>query len=151
MKWFINPLTLEEFKKQYKKLVFANHPDRGGSTKDMQEINAEYDKLIEKFKNGFTPSDADTENKFKDIINKLINFENINIEICGTWVWITGNTYTYRKELKELKFRFSNNKKAWYYHDEDYHRHSKKRFTLDEIREMHGSQTVNTPKQQKLA
>jgi curved DNA-binding protein CbpA len=44
--WFTNPQTLEELKKQYKKLVFANHPDRGGRVEDMQEINAEYEKLF---------------------------------------------------------------------------------------------------------
>ena len=42
MKWFNNPETLEDLKKQYKKLAFQNHPDRGGKTSDMQEINAEY-------------------------------------------------------------------------------------------------------------
>ena len=40
MKWFNNPETLEDLKKQYKKLAFQNHPDRGGKTSDMQEINA---------------------------------------------------------------------------------------------------------------
>lgn len=43
MKWFNNPETLEDLKKQYKKLAFQNHPDRGGKTSDMQEINAEYE------------------------------------------------------------------------------------------------------------
>lgn len=35
MKWFNNPETLEDLKKQYKKLAFQNHPDRGGKTSDM--------------------------------------------------------------------------------------------------------------------
>lgn len=34
MKWFNNPETLEDLKKQYKKLAFQNHPDRGGKTKE---------------------------------------------------------------------------------------------------------------------
>ena len=34
MKWFNNPETLEDLKKQYKKLAFQNHPDRGGKTSD---------------------------------------------------------------------------------------------------------------------
>ena len=41
MKWFNNPRTLEELKKQYKKLAVAHHPDLGGNTADMQEINNE--------------------------------------------------------------------------------------------------------------
>lgn len=46
MKWFSNPATLEELKKQYKQLVIKHHPDKGGNTADMQEINAEYDRLL---------------------------------------------------------------------------------------------------------
>lgn len=43
MKWFNNPQTLEDLKQQYKRLAMAHHPDRGGNTKDMQEINGEYE------------------------------------------------------------------------------------------------------------
>lgn len=50
MKWFNNPETLEDLKKQYKKLAFQNHPDRGGKTSDMQEINAEYEALFSRLK-----------------------------------------------------------------------------------------------------
>lgn len=46
MKWFNNPASLEELKAQYKRLALANHPDHGGSTEVMQEINAEYDMLF---------------------------------------------------------------------------------------------------------
>lgn len=46
MKWFNNPASLEELKAQYKRLALANHPDRGGRTEDMQEINAEFEMLF---------------------------------------------------------------------------------------------------------
>lgn len=158
MKWFNNPQTLEELKKQYKKLALANHPDRGGNTQNMQDINSEYDKLFEQLKNKhtaangetYTKETAETINEFKDIINKIINLDGVNIEICGSWIWLTGNTYNYRTVLKELKFRFSNNKKAWYYHNEEYHKRGKKSFTLDEIRDLYGSETVIKNQNTKL-
>ena len=46
MKWFKNPETLEDLKKQYKHLAMKHHPDMGGSTQDMQGINAEYEQLF---------------------------------------------------------------------------------------------------------
>lgn len=38
--------TLEELRKQYKELLKKYHPDNGGDVAIMQEVNAEYDKLL---------------------------------------------------------------------------------------------------------
>lgn len=45
MKHFSSIKSLSELKKQFKTLALANHPDKGGDTKTMQEINAEFDIL----------------------------------------------------------------------------------------------------------
>lgn len=37
MKWLNNPQTLEELKKQYKRLAMMHHPDVGGNVKDIVE------------------------------------------------------------------------------------------------------------------
>lgn len=95
MKWFNPaPKTLEELKKQYRTLAMKHHPDCGGSTTDMQAINAEYDILFEQLKTVHTTSTGDTytvnthetPEQFKNIINRLIVLEGINIEIIGSWV-----------------------------------------------------------------
>ncbi len=41
--YFEKAKNLDELKKKYRELAFANHPDRGGDTATMQAINAEYD------------------------------------------------------------------------------------------------------------
>lgn len=160
LKWFSNPETLEELKKQYKKLAIKHHPDMGGTQSDMQEINAEYDSLFNRLKNThksaagetYTSKTETTEtpDEFKDIINSLIALEGITIEICGSWLWITGDTYPHRKVLKELHFRFSKNKSAWYYHTADYRKTSNKQFTLNQIRDLYGSETISKEPQIKL-
>lgn len=38
MKWFNNPETLEDLKKQYKKLAFQNHPDRDGKSHGVNKV-----------------------------------------------------------------------------------------------------------------
>ncbi|MBR2388184.1 MAG: molecular chaperone DnaJ [Clostridia bacterium] len=161
MKWFNNPQTLEDLKKEYKKLVFKHHPDRGGRTEDMQEINAEYDRLFAKLKNvhksasgeTYTAKEDNTETpeQFREILEKLIHLDGIDIEICGSWVWVTGNTFVNRDTLKELHFKYSRNKNAWYYHQEGYVKHSRKTFTLEQIRDLWGSERVDTTPQDKLA
>lgn len=161
MKWFNHPQTLEELKKQYKQLAVKHHPDKGGNTADMQEINAEYDRLFELLKNTHKNAEGqtytaqtettETANDFKEIIGKLIRFNGIHIEICGSWVWVTGCTIEYREELKKMKFRWSKSKIAWYYHRDEYKKSTKRTYTLDEIRDLYGSETIKTEPQLKLA
>lgn len=161
MKWFKNPRTLEELKKQYKQLAMEHHPDRGGSTETMQEINNEYDVLFSSLKNTHSTAEGETyttekettetPEEFKNIINILINLEGVNIEICGSWLWLTGNTKEHKEVLKSLKFRWSKSKQAWYYHTSDYKKKSKKTFSLDEIRDLYGSKTVQAKPEMKIA
>ena len=46
MKHFSKISSLSELKKSYRNLAIANHPDKGGDTATMQEINAEFDALF---------------------------------------------------------------------------------------------------------
>ncbi len=48
--WFENVRTLDELKAAYRKLAIIHHPDKGGRTEDMQEINAEFDRLFPVYK-----------------------------------------------------------------------------------------------------
>lgn len=51
MTYFKNITTLEELRKEYKKLVKQNHPDNGGSAEVIKVINVEYEiqfKTLEK-------------------------------------------------------------------------------------------------------
>ncbi len=161
MKWFDNPKTLEELKKQYKRLAVAHHPDMGGSTQEMQEINSEYEKLFEQLKNTHQNKDGDfytsttdtteTASEFMDIISALINLNGIAIEVCGSWVWVTGDTKPHKDILKGLRFRWSSNKQAWYFHREGFRKRSKKSLSLDEIRGFYGSEKIDQNVNRKIA
>lgn len=151
-KYFRKCRTVEELKKEYKRLVFLYHPDKGGDTKTMQEINAEYDTVFEFLKNKHTNAEGEfyeketdeTANIYKDIINKLIRLKNVSIEICGSWIWVTGDTFSYKGYLKnDCGFKWSNKKKAWYWHSGDFKKWGKKTFTLDEIRLKYGSDKIS--------
>lgn len=48
-RFFYNVGTLEELRGQYRKQVMKYHPDHGGRTEDMQELNAEYDRFYSSF------------------------------------------------------------------------------------------------------
>lgn len=117
MAYFKNVNTLEELRKQYKELLKKFHPDNAnGSTEGTQEINAEYDALFKVLKNRHenqtSTSDKETDfNKaywnyeedkaLREILQKVVHLANITIEICGSWIWISGNTYQHKAELKD--------------------------------------------------
>lgn len=46
MKYFNNIHTLDELKKEYRRLAMLHHPDKGGDNETMKEINAEYNLLF---------------------------------------------------------------------------------------------------------
>jgi len=149
-KYFIpTPKTLEDLKTEYRQLAMIHHPDRGGDTETMKEINAEYDALfpklkdIHKNKDGETytayKASSETSDNFKDLIDQLMKMEDIVIEIIGCFVWVTGDTKPHKEKLKALKFHWHSKKKAWYLKPEDYRKRSRKDYDLEEIRAMYGT------------
>ncbi len=157
-KYFENISTLEELRKQYKELLKLHHPDNGGNLEIMQEINAEYDRLFKFLKNQHENNNADQDNTksdyssmkydfaedelLREMLNKIINFNRIDIELVGAWIWLSGNTYAYKKELKDLGFRWASQKKMWYWHSEAFRKKSRKTLSMDEIRNYYGSTEI---------
>lgn len=70
-------------------------------------------------------------------IAKIRKLPEIRIEICGTWVWVKGNTRPVAVELRLAGYQWSKNKQSWYWHhDLDNTQHAYKgKYTLQEVRE----------------
>lgn len=155
-KWFKDVKTVEELRKQYRALLKQYHPDNeNGSVEITQEINAEYDRLFailskkEQTDKQSADCDKTAENEaFKEILNKIINI-NADIEIVGSWVWITKGAFEYKELLKEVGFHYASCKKAWYWHAEPYCRRSKREISLDEIRSKYGSQKIKNKSRER--
>lgn len=160
--YFENAKTLEDVKQLYKKLARELHPDCNpgkDTTKDFQMMQQQYNEAFKRLKNVHINKDGETYTKetdetpeqYADIINELLRCAGLMIELCGSWLWITGNTREHAETLKKLHFRWSKNKCAWYFHFEPYKKHSKKSVSLDTIRSMYGSQrfTERTASQYK--
>lgn len=146
-KYFQNITTLDELKKAYRRLAMKHHPDKGGDTATMQEINAEHDKLFEVLKSQHNAAadehhqTTETAAEFRDIIEALLKLDGLEVELCGHWLWIGGNTKAHKDELKRIGCRWSSNKKLWYWHHaEDGHRWHKGKATMTDIRTKYGSQ-----------
>ena len=149
MKWFKNIGTLDELRKRYRKLAFEHHPDKGGDVRNMQEINSEYEKLSASlingnvnFSEGRKTYEHEVAKNMKVKIDEILNLPGVLIEIMGSWLWITGNTFAVKTELKEAGFRFSHNKMSWYWHCDEYVKRSSKFMSLDDIRNLWGTEEI---------
>lgn len=164
MKYFKNVGTIEELRRQYKDLLKCYHPDNGGNEEIMKAINVEYEQLFKTLKNrheskasstGFKQKESfynfEEDEKLREILNKVINFEGITIEIIGNWIWISGNTYQYKKDFKAFGFKWASQKKMWYWHSEEYIKKSRKTLSINDIRDYYGSTEVKTESKLKLA
>lgn len=147
MRYFEGIKTIEDLKQKYKEFVKKLHPDLNkgkDTTKEFVEMKRQYEEKFNQVKNTFINSQGEYYEKenneapeeYAEIIEKLIVIEGLTIEIIGSWIWITGNTKDNKDYLKELGFKYSSNKKAWYFHTGAYRKRSKKKHTLSEIREM---------------
>ena len=167
MAYFKNVNTLEELRKQYKELLKQYHPDNpNGSTEATQAINAEYDRLFKQLKNKHESKqtstdgakadfnankyDFEADEKLREALQKIINFVNINIEIVGCWIWVDGDTYPYKNDLKALGFKWASEKKKWYFHTEAFRKKSKRKLSMDDIRNLYGSTEIQTEQRKQL-
>lgn len=147
MKYFTNCRTLDELKAAYRRLAKQHHPDHGGDTATMQAINNEYAERFEILKAQHNASadeyhqTTEAPQEFIDIINALLKLDGLEVELCGSWLWIGGNTRQHKEALKAAGCRWSSNKKLWYWrHEEDarsWHRGNK---SMSQIRAKYGSQ-----------
>ena len=156
MKYFMDCTSLEELKSLYRKLAVKNHPDKGGSIEIMQEINNEYEIMLKKLafvynttKDENKPEYDWTKDKFAEVIQKIINFGNMEVEIIGQWIWCF-NAYEYHEALKNLGFWFSKSKKAWVYSGTA-KAHYRSRNSVNDLREKWGSEKIETKEQNKIA
>lgn len=140
--------TLEEAKKRYRELAKEHHPDRGGDTETMKTINAQYDFICAKILKGENLNteefneEWEASQTFKNRIFSIINLEGITIEIVGLWIWVTGNTYPVRNELKSAGYFFASKKVAWYWRPE-HAAGGRGNSTLEEIKTKYGATVVN--------
>lgn len=147
MIYFKECRTIEEVKTRYKTLAKIFHPDMGGDTKLMQALNAEYSiacNIILSCDNVATGEVQEAlrlSEEYRRVIEQIIPLPGIKIEIIGNWIWVSGNTYPVKQQLKDAGLFFASKKVAWYYRAKEFKTTGSKK-SLDEIRAKYGSETV---------
>nr|WP_321525158.1 DnaJ domain-containing protein [uncultured Cohaesibacter sp.] len=133
--------TKEEITKAYKTAAKKYHPDINPAGAEMMKlVNAAYDVLKEAQSTETTEeAQADYGEALNTALNAVVNLEGLEIEICGAWIWVSGNTFPHKAALKSAGFRWASKKKMWNFRPSNWKSKSRGTASMDDIREKYGS------------
>lgn len=139
--------TLDDLRKAYRRDAMIHHPDRGGDTVTMQAINRDYAERYEVLRKAHN-SAADEHHQvteppeeFIRVVSYLLRMDGLTVELCGRWLWITGDTMPHKDRLKAIGCRWAPKKRAWSWHySQDDVPFSRGKKTMDAIRRKYGSE-----------
>jgi hypothetical protein len=158
MKYFSDVVEIEidVIRLKFKELCLRLHPDKGGDAEQFKEMMNEYELLIRRASSAeatraskeerYTRFDYEGETDIAEMLRKIVMMSRIVIEICGSWIWLDGETRPHWETLKELGFWYSFAKKKCYwspYKGEKRRRGSK---SMNEIRSTYGSVIIENEK-----
>lgn len=153
--YFADVQNVKELKREYHKLVLKNHPDKGGNHETMVAIVLEYEWVLANLfdaggnRKG-TASNTNTgdynskSDGFREALDKLMQLDGLNIEVCGDWIWVGGNTLSNKDAIKAVGCRWAKAKRLWYWRPEGYVKMSRKTCSMEKIRELHGSEVFKS-------
>jgi len=148
----LNPSANDEdsLKTAYKTACKTYHPDVNPNGLEMMKlVNVAYEHL-KKWLGSWDHAKHATDEKgideiFTEILNKISHLEGLEIEVCGTWLWVGGNTKEHKDTIKEAGLKWAKKKAMWYWRPADCKvRFHKKTLSMNEIRVAHGSTNVDT-------
>jgi hypothetical protein len=145
---------IDSLKKSYFKLAKVYHPDAGGTKEQFQRLQKEYEGLFKTIMSGSNLSANDIANEIeldenlRQAVDAIIGIPQLNVELIGKWIWVSGNTYPIRNELKNAGFMFAPVKKMWYY--KGIESAGRGKLTIDEIRKKYGTQAIQKEGMKKI-
>ena len=149
MKYFDDCMSIESLRAEYRKNCLKLHPDKGGIAETFAEMQGEYERLIklcvateagrankENRKAHYT---YETEKELMEAMEYFCNIQGVDVELCGCWLWITGNTFPVHEKIKEYGAKYSKNKSAWYWAATMSKGKCRGRYSWNKIRAKYGS------------
>lgn len=148
---------VDDLKKQYHKLAKKYHPDMGGSTIQFQQLQKDYEDLLNKLLKGSSLNKEQIDNEIvidkaiRDIIDLLINYESLIIEVIGKWLWISGDTYSIKDILKSSGLTFIKKGGIPYWVYKGSESSGRGKMTIEEIKAKYGSQKIDVKPTKKIS
>ena len=128
MNYFQGCINVAQVKTLFRELALRWHPDRGGDLRTMQTINAQYHEALKSLhksesfdgsgeKRTYYYNEA-TENEIMTVVSALLSLRmpNVDIQIIGLYVWVTGDTRANKDSIKTVKgMRYHSERQCWFF------------------------------------
>jgi hypothetical protein len=138
---FFGCKTSDEVRNRYDELSHVFKPQTNGESNEMMNsINDEYDKLMMVLGESKPLEAAKEKATVPEKIEELrakVNPEGLHMEIIKNWLWISGKTFQVKDTLKELGFRYSPNKRCFYYRQSNHRSGNQEPLAFETIRELY--------------
>ena len=146
-----NTATFEDIKLAYRKACSTYHPDRNPAGLEMMKlINNAYQALSDYVVGTVTEESSDYGDEINTALNSIINL-GLTIEVCGSWLWVSGDTRPHKDMLKENGFKWAPKKMMWHFRPSDYKSFNRGNWDMSRIREAHGSHTIKNKSYNQLS
>ena len=139
-------ITPEDVKRAYVAACKKYHPDvNPGGLEMMKFINAANDVLkdltgtIDADKNEAQATTQDYPEALNEALSALCGLAGLSFEICGAWLWISGNTREHKEAIKEAGCKWASKKKLWFFRPDGYRSRNRKEKSMNDIRDKWGS------------
>jgi hypothetical protein len=146
-----HPITLDDIKMAYRRAAAKYHPDHNPAGLEMMKlVNIAYDTL--KDYEGDIES-SESSNDYGEALNAALNAIvglGLDIEICGAWIWVSGDTRLHKEILKAAGYLWAPIKKRWYFRPEAYKSRNRQSWSMDKIRDAYGSQGMKEESRQEI-
>lgn len=149
-------INLKSVKTAYFKACKTYHPDKNPAGLEMMKaVNEAYASLKTiDFSQPFNFDPSQSVRDYGEALNTAIlatqNLPGVDLELCGAWLWLSGNTREFKTEIKTAGFRWAPKKYKWYFRPADYKSRSRGKYTMDEIRDKYGSSCVKPERRDAL-
>lgn len=115
---------MDTLRQAYRRLVLHYHPDKHEAdeaekyTALFKSLQTEYDEVLRGLEDGHYEKARTTykmEKALQDMIDAVMRIPGIVVELCGCWLWVSGDTFMQRARLKAAGFKYSKKKQRWYW------------------------------------
>jgi hypothetical protein len=130
------------------KIIAVQGPVPGRNFQIFVQAKTDYLELLEDPKFGFDklPEWAQQDYiDFPEVLDQLIRLNGLDLEMIGSWLWVSGYTWKYKDQLKELGLNFAPDKRLWYWRPSDERSGNAHPIPIDLIREKYGTDAPEKP------